>query len=481
MPELKMTRSFLSSLSARVLYAVLAVTALALLASYYFMTQTVVNDSLELLLKQEQQGVERLAKRVDQKLQEREAFLELLALKLQKEQGELMSPTQLQDQLSLPASLVDYFSGYVVVDAEGLIVSDYPRLESRRGSNIADRDYLIATREERKTQRSQALMGRFSQVPMFILSTPIQHQGELVGFLIGYQQLDQEPIFQKMRQEFQGFSSELLILDQVNRLYIAAPDDELLFQPLSAASQGSLVGLLQEGQMQGSFQATTGDTWLYAASEIPGVQWLLVRKHLKEPLLKPIEALLDRYLVTLLTGLLVVSLLLLVLLNWLLAPVYRASRHLKQAADSHLPQQYLPEEGPEDIRSFLRAVNELQRLRAEQENIKEDMISVISHELRTPLTSIKGALSLLNAGGYREAISDEKRLLEMADRNADRLLLLVNDLLDMASLSKGQLQLNMQEVQLQPLIDQVVLEFSPYATKKGYYSGSSATQRGAKS
>ncbi|MDR9467228.1 sensor histidine kinase [Marinospirillum sp.] len=466
MPEFKVTSGLLTSLPARILFVLLAVLSVAVWVSYHFMTHKAVDDSLDLLLKSEQQEVIRLAKRVDQELKGREVFLENQAAQLVNNQGELKSIQEMAAQLQIPARLVNYFAGYVVVDDQGLIVSDYPQVEGRRGSNVADRDYLIATREKGLTQRSQALMGRFSQVPLFIISTPVAHQGELLGFLIGYQQLDQEPLFQQIRQEFADSTGELLILDQINQLYISAPDVEQLFQPWPDTPASGLLAGLQEGQMKGAFKNSSDQSWLYAASVIPGVEWLLVRKQPLEPLFKPIEALLDQYLFNLLLGLLVISLVLLLLLNWLLAPVYRASRHLRMAADTNQEQQYLPEEGPEDIRSLFRAVNELQRLRADQEQVKEDMISVISHELRTPLTSIRGALSLLKAAKIQEKDSEEQTLLDMADRNTDRLLLLVNDLLDMASLSKGKLQLKMQDINLISLIDQVVAEFSPFARER---------------
>jgi signal transduction histidine kinase len=74
-------------------------------------------------------------------------------------------------------------------------------------------------------------------------------------------------------------------------------------------------------------------------------------------------------------------------------------------------------------------------------------ISTVSHELRTPLTSIKGSLELLGQDpGGNEA--RRARLLDIAARNSDRLLTLVNELLDLQRVESGELALNFAEVSL---------------------------------
>src|SRR6266571_1293478 len=80
------------------------------------------------------------------------------------------------------------------------------------------------------------------------------------------------------------------------------------------------------------------------------------------------------------------------------------------------------------------------------EKAKTEFVSMVSHELRTPMTSVKTSLALLleGAGGTLEPAAHE--LLEVALRNADRLIRLVNDLLDLSRLEAGRMQFRFEPV-----------------------------------
>jgi PAS domain S-box-containing protein len=94
---------------------------------------------------------------------------------------------------------------------------------------------------------------------------------------------------------------------------------------------------------------------------------------------------------------------------------------------------------------------------------KNEFISMVSHELRTPLTSIIGAIGLLKAKTPLDAESQE--LLELADRNSDRLLKLINDILDIQKLSLGKILLNKKKYEFSKIIDEAVNIASTQAEK----------------
>jgi PAS domain S-box-containing protein len=96
------------------------------------------------------------------------------------------------------------------------------------------------------------------------------------------------------------------------------------------------------------------------------------------------------------------------------------------------------------------------RDRLEVERMKDEFISIISHELRTPLTSIRGALDLLASGIYDKHAEKSKRMLEIAISNSDRLVRLVNDLLDLERLDSGKVRLIKQPCQIVDLMQQAV-------------------------
>lgn len=79
--------------------------------------------------------------------------------------------------------------------------------------------------------------------------------------------------------------------------------------------------------------------------------------------------------------------------------------------------------------------------RREVERMKDEFISVVSHELRTPLTAIRGSLGILNSGKIPVDQPQGKRMLEIAVSSTDRLVRLINDILDIERMESGQLEM----------------------------------------
>lgn len=100
-------------------------------------------------------------------------------------------------------------------------------------------------------------------------------------------------------------------------------------------------------------------------------------------------------------------------------------------------------------------------------NLKEQLVSTVSHELRTPVTSIAGSLALLRSGVGGMLTDRSASLVDIAARNAERLRLLVNDLLDMDRLESGRLTMSLADVDLIALLCTAIDENRPFATTAG--------------
>jgi signal transduction histidine kinase len=101
------------------------------------------------------------------------------------------------------------------------------------------------------------------------------------------------------------------------------------------------------------------------------------------------------------------------------------------------------------------------------ERMKDEFVSVVSHELRTPLTAIKGALGLL-LGGVTGGLPERARsMLDVADRNSNRLLQLINDILDIQKIEAGRLEFKREPVDLQRVVEQAIEVHRDYATSLG--------------
>ncbi|CAM9391278.1 unnamed protein product [Phaeothamnion confervicola] len=92
----------------------------------------------------------------------------------------------------------------------------------------------------------------------------------------------------------------------------------------------------------------------------------------------------------------------------------------------------------------------------EADRLKQEFTSTLSHELRTPLTSIIGSLQLVNAGVLGDLNKDQAELTEVAERNGQRLLDLINDILDIEKIDSGKLTLFSEPMPMDKLVEESV-------------------------
>ncbi|MGP8173925.1 MAG: PAS domain S-box protein [Terracidiphilus sp.] len=101
------------------------------------------------------------------------------------------------------------------------------------------------------------------------------------------------------------------------------------------------------------------------------------------------------------------------------------------------------------------------------DRLKDEFISTVSHELRTPLTSIRGALGLLSSGILGEMNDKAANLLRIALTNSDRLVRLINDILDLERVQSGREPLAFRSVQLAEIVRQAIDGMQPVAEAAG--------------
>jgi signal transduction histidine kinase len=112
-------------------------------------------------------------------------------------------------------------------------------------------------------------------------------------------------------------------------------------------------------------------------------------------------------------------------------------------------------------RHLLQEQNALLR---EADRMKDEFVALVSHDLRTPLTSIIGYLEL--ALENEDLPQTERRYLEVVERNSERLMHLVNDLLFVARLEAGEMDIHLDELDLATVVRQAVEEAGPRARAK---------------
>ncbi|MDZ4064600.1 MAG: ATP-binding protein, partial [Coriobacteriia bacterium] len=97
--------------------------------------------------------------------------------------------------------------------------------------------------------------------------------------------------------------------------------------------------------------------------------------------------------------------------------------------------------------------------------MKNEFVSMVSHELRTPLTSIKGYVDLIVDGEAGEINDIQREFLQIVQENSDRLVELINDLLDISRMESGRVHLKPEPLELPEIVQGVLDTFRTYANQ----------------
>lgn len=101
--------------------------------------------------------------------------------------------------------------------------------------------------------------------------------------------------------------------------------------------------------------------------------------------------------------------------------------------------------------------------RIQAEKSKSEFVATISHELRTPLTAIQGSVKLLLGNALGELNEGVRGILNLANSNCDRLLHLVNDILDLQKMESGNMEYHFQDVMIKTIMSEAIDSSSSYA------------------
>ena len=123
---------------------------------------------------------------------------------------------------------------------------------------------------------------------------------------------------------------------------------------------------------------------------------------------------------------------------------------------------YIPHIDERIVRGFFALASDISDRKA-IERMKDEFLAVVSHELRTPLTSLHSALKILTTGRLGILSADGQQMLEIADENTERLVRLVNNVLDLQRIEAGEVKMEKQACNAADLMTQATEAMQPMA------------------
>ena len=147
--------------------------------------------------------------------------------------------------------------------------------------------------------------------------------------------------------------------------------------------------------------------------------------------------------------------------------IYERDLMLQDSCMHSLNVTYIPHVQEADlVQGFFALTNDISDRKA-IERMKDEFISVVSHELRTPLTSIHSSLKILATGKLGSLSSKGQRMLQIADEQTERLVRLVNNVLDLQRIQSGAVKMNKQACHTRELIIEAVQTMQTLAQEQG--------------
>jgi len=120
----------------------------------------------------------------------------------------------------------------------------------------------------------------------------------------------------------------------------------------------------------------------------------------------------------------------------------------------------------DELGSLARDLNKMSRQLKEIDQMKSDFVTSVTHELRSPLTSLTMYIDLFLKGGAGELNDKAKKFLTIMERSNNRLSRFIDDLLDMAKIERGKMEIKKEPLGILPIVSETVQLMKPQADEK---------------
>ncbi|HEX7434761.1 MAG TPA: HAMP domain-containing sensor histidine kinase, partial [Anaerolineaceae bacterium] len=234
-----------------------------------------------------------------------------------------------------------------------------------------------------------------------------------------------------------------------------------------AAQQGSIsMPLLPRLRVSSVLRDQNGQFWLYIIQQLNDEAWLLVA--VPRPAVPRLTVLSDELMLPLLSAGIVALIISLIVAFWLARWIGNPIQHVVIASRKMPSLQAAPIEprGPQEVQELALAFNDMNSRVLVSQKSQRDFVANVSHELKTPLTSVQG-FSQAILDGTASTPEAQKQAAQVIYDEAGRMHRMVLDLLDLARLDAGTLELRRTPVDLPALLRNIAEKFAPQAQAAG--------------
>ena len=247
------------------------------------------------------------------------------------------------------------------------------------------------------------------------------------------------------------------------RIAIYNGKHQVIFDTESATNPALKMPLLPRLRPYSTIRDSDGTNWLYLVRHLKNGRWLLLA--VQRPVVPFLTILGDELMLPVLEAAIVALIISLLVAFWLarsiggpLQQVVMASRRMP-AKDARA----VVTKGPREVQELARAFNEMNNRVQTSQRSQREFVANVSHELKTPLTSVQGFAQAILDGtaGTPEA---QKQAAQVIYDESGRMHRMVLDLLDLARLDAGNIDLQLGSVDLKGLLDSITAKFAPQAS-----------------
>ena len=413
------------SLKTKITLTTLFIFVIGIWSSAFYTSRMLRGDMQRQLGEQQFSATTLVAKGIDEELQSRINVIEQYA------QGRIV-PSMLSNAVALqerlegsPAILSMFNFGIFVTGVDGVAIASVPASVGRVGTNYMERDFIVTALRVGKSTIGKPVMGKLTRAPILPIAVPIRDaQGKVIGALVGVTDLNKPNFLDKVTEGSYGKSGGYLVIAPQHNLFVTATNKSLIMQPLPAPGLNVMHDQYMQGfEGYGEAVSSRGVLELSAAKRIPTAGWFVVAVLPVQEAFAPINAMMQRALLSVL----IFSLLAGALIWWLVAqmlkqqfaPMLSASRSLVALAESNRPVQALPVVSKDEIGELIGGFNQLlEILHKRDEELRESHIklrSVLDHS--PALISIKDLEGTVILANQKFSLLDAPPLNELIGKS----------------------------------------------------------------